>query len=78
MLGPRLLGIQAPRTLRDCNNFYPRVKLSYGDTAIVVLTHPSFYYANVGRRRYLDLVGSDAEVGMVRAAITATRLDFVD
>ena len=78
MLGPRLFGITAPRTLMACDNFYPRVCLDYGDAAIVVLTHPSLYYANVGRRRYLRLVGADAEAAMVRDAISAIGLQPVD
>lgn len=65
MLGPRLFGIKAPPTLTACDSFYPRVCLGYGDAAIVVLTHPSLYSANVGRRRYLHLVGADAEAAMV-------------
>ena len=78
MLGPRLFGIKAPRTLMACDNFYPRVTLDYGDAAIVVLTHPSLYYANVNRRRYLRLVGADAEAAMVRDAVSAIGLQPVD
>jgi hypothetical protein len=72
MLGPRLFGIQTPRTLKACDNFYPRVQFGYGHAAVVVLTHPSLYYANVGRRRYLHFVGADAEAAMVRDAISGT------
>lgn len=71
MLGPRLLGIQPPSTLMACDNFYPRVDLSHGYAAVVVLTHPSLYHANVGRRRYRGLVGADAEAAMVRDATAA-------
>lgn len=75
VLGPRLFGIKAPLTLMACDTFYPRVCLGCDDdAAIVVITHPSLYYANVGRRRYLRLVGADAEAAMVRDAMSAIRL----
>jgi hypothetical protein len=74
MLGPSLFGIKVPPTLKACDNFYPRQNLDYGETAIVVLTHPSLYYANVSRRRYLRLVGADAEAAMVRDARSAVGL----
>jgi hypothetical protein len=32
---------------------------------VVVLTHPSFYYANVGRRKYGQFTGAEAEKGMI-------------
>jgi uracil-DNA glycosylase len=78
VFGPRLFGIEAPRTLTACDNLYPRVCLDYGDAAIVVLTHPSLYYANVGRRRYLHFVGADAEAAMVRDAMSGIGLWPID
>ncbi len=69
MLGPRLFGIQSPRTLMACDNMFCRLPLGYGDATLVVLTHPSLYYANVWRRRYLHFVGAEAEAAMVRDAI---------
>jgi hypothetical protein len=74
MLGPRLFGIQAPPTLMACDSFYLRVRLEGGEVAIVILTHPSLYNANVGRRRYRGLVGADAEAAMVSEAMTAVGL----
>jgi hypothetical protein len=74
MLGPRLFRIKAPPTLMACDSFYPRVCFGNGDAAMVVLTHPSFYYANVRHRRYLRLVGADAEAAMVSDAMSALGL----
>jgi len=39
-------------------------------TACVVLTHPSFRHANVGRRRYKNLEGHAAELALVREALS--------
>lgn len=38
-------------------------------TACVALTHPSFRHANVGRRRYRNMVGHAAELALLREAL---------
>ena len=78
MLGPRLFGIQVPSTLKACDQFYPCVRLERGEAAIVIVTHPSLYCANVVRRRYLSFVGADAEAAMVRDAIAAIGMQPVN
>jgi uracil-DNA glycosylase len=40
--------------------------------SLVLLTHPSYRYANVGKRRYADFIGQDAELNMVRDALFAS------
>ncbi len=46
------------------------------NTTIVALTHPSLRPANVGRRRYKELRGHEAEVAMVRAAIVISGIEL--
>ncbi len=46
------------------------------NTTVVALTHPSLRPANVGRRRYKELRGHEAEVAMVRAAINASSIEL--
>jgi hypothetical protein len=41
---------------------------------VVALTHPSRYNANVRRRRYRGLLGSDAEQSMIADALLALRV----
>lgn len=76
MLGPRLFGIQVPRTLTACDKIYPWVSLDHGVAALVVLTHPSLYCANVWRRRYRHFAGAEAEAAMVQDAILASGLSL--
>ena len=39
--------------------------------SVVALTHPSMRPINVGRRRYRDMQGDLAEIGMVREGMAA-------
>ncbi len=50
------------------------VSSSNWNTSVVALTHPSLRPANVGRRRYNELRGNEAEVAMVREAIKVSRI----
>ena len=64
-LGSRLFGIEVPRTISACENIHAPLNFGYRNVAVVVLTHPSFYHANVVRRRYAGLAGAEAERAMV-------------
>lgn len=68
-IGREVFQLEVPRTLSRCVEVYSRVPAAHGDVAFVTLTHPSFYDANVGRRRFLDYQGSDAEKAMVLRAL---------
>jgi uracil-DNA glycosylase len=70
-LAAAIPGLPAPKTLSSCAEIYRSVPLAHGGTAIVALTHPSFYYANVWRRRYATFVGAGAEQAMIRAGLVA-------
>jgi hypothetical protein len=61
-----------PGSLQDCEHIYPGVSLQHGAVTIVALTHPSYYAANVGRRRYKDLAGSEAEQSMMTDALVTS------
>jgi uracil-DNA glycosylase len=66
VLSPSLLNVTAPATLTACDRIYDSVRQAGGfRTVVVVLTHPSFYHANVWRRRYGSLTGSAAEQAMI-------------
>ena len=73
---PALRGVGAacqvpvPRTLRECDRIY-NIPLPHGPTIIAALTHPSLYDANVGRRRYGDFRGEEAEQAMIADAVSA-------
>lgn len=71
VLGPRLFRIKSPRMISVCETIYAPLRFGYGNVAVVVLTHPSLYHANVGRRRYGGFAGVEAERAMVRDAKTA-------
>jgi hypothetical protein len=60
--------IPIPKALSKCVDVYRDLPTVHGSTALVALTHPSLYFANVGRRRFQDLVGLDAERAMVQSA----------
>jgi hypothetical protein len=42
--------------------------VKHGKVALVALTHPGLYFANVARRRFGDYAGIEAEGAMVQAA----------
>lgn len=65
VLGTHLFHIPVPKTLTAAEDIYP-VSLDYGDVTVVALTHPSFYRANVWRRKYGQLTGSAAETAMIQ------------
>jgi uracil-DNA glycosylase len=67
-LAPRIFRIKAPSTLSACDQVYGPLRLPHGDVTVVALTHPSLYYANVGRRRYAGFAGIEAEKAMVDCA----------
>ena len=73
VLAPRVFGIKAPATLSACDEIYSPVHFPHGDGAVVALTHPSLYNANVFRRRYAGFVGIEAEKAMVDAARSVVR-----
>ena len=57
--------VPAPQTLTACVEIYPSVPLVHGSATVVALTHPSFYDANVWRRKYGRLSGAEAEKAMI-------------
>jgi uracil-DNA glycosylase family 4 len=67
-LGDRVFGFRHPGAISRCDQIYAPMRAPHGQVAIVPLTHPSLYFVNVGRRRFADHVGIEAERAMVRAA----------
>jgi uracil-DNA glycosylase len=65
VLATHLFHVGVPKALTSCSEIYPSVSLPHGNATVVALTHPSFYYANVGRRKYGQLTGAEAEKGMI-------------
>jgi hypothetical protein len=66
------MNVRAPGRLGDCVDIYTNIRLSDGATAVLVgLTHPSYYPVNVGRRRYGNLTGREAELAMIRMGVEA-------
>jgi len=67
-IGKHVFHIPTPRTLSECMDVYTDLPVAHGGVALVALTHPSLYFANVGRRRFQGLMGLDAERAMIRSA----------
>jgi len=71
-------GIASFRMLDDSG--IPKIsKVTFSDvhgvsSTVVALTHPSRRDLNVGRRKYKDFVGSEAEIAMVNEALIETGL----
>jgi hypothetical protein len=63
-----VFSIPVPKTLSECEGLYLDVPLIHGRATVVALTHPSFRHLNVGRRKYGDFIGSDAEKALIAAA----------
>ena len=68
-LGKHVFQVPTPPALSRCVDVYRDLPAAHGPVALVALTHPSLYFANVGRRRYQCLAGVDAERAMVLSAI---------
>lgn len=64
-IGKHMFRIPTPSTLSNCVDVYRDLPAAHGSVALVALTHPSLYFANVGRRRFQGLEGIDAESAMV-------------
>jgi uracil-DNA glycosylase len=62
---------RAPKTLTACVEIYRSVPLTHGSVTVVALTHPSFYDANVWRRKYAGLSGAEAEKAMIADGMTS-------
>ena len=67
-LGRRVFGFRPPDAMSRCDRIYAPLAVAHGETALVALTHPALYFANVGRRRFGAHAGAEAERAMVRAA----------
>ena len=65
VLATHLFHEAAPKSLTSCADIYRSVSLPHGRVTVVALTHPSFYHANVWRRRYGQLTGAESEKGMI-------------
>jgi uracil-DNA glycosylase len=65
VLATHLFHVPAPKTLSACVEIRPSVQLVHGGATVVALTHPSFYDANVWRRKYAGLTGAEAEKAMI-------------
>jgi uracil-DNA glycosylase len=68
-IGREVFHLEVPPTLSRCVEVYSKLPAAHGKVALVALTHPSFYFANVGRRRFLNYQGFDAEKAMVQRAL---------
>jgi uracil-DNA glycosylase len=69
VLAKHLLHVTAPKSLTSCVDIYRSVSLPHGRVTVVALTHPSFYHANVWRRRYGELTEAEAERAMIVDAL---------
>ena len=67
-VGRHIFQVPIQRVLSKCVDVYRDLPAAHGSVALVALTHPSLYFANVGRRRFQDLVGLNAERAMVKSA----------
>lgn len=68
ILGHNIFGFQPPRAISRCDQTYGPFIVKHGKVALVALTHPALYFANVARRRFGDRTGIQAEGAMVQAA----------
>lgn len=68
-IGKQVFQIPIPKTLSACVDVYNGLRGPHGPVALVALTHPSLYFANVRRRRFRELQGFDAEKAMVQSAL---------
>ena len=66
-LGKHVFHVPTPPTLSRCVDVYRDLPAAHGRVALVALTHPSLYFANVGRRRFQSHLGQDAEREMVQS-----------
>jgi uracil-DNA glycosylase len=55
VLATHLFQVPAPKTLSECVEIYRSLPLAHGSVTVVAFTHPSFYDANVWRRKYAQL-----------------------
>jgi len=74
-LGKHVFHVPTPPTLSRCVDVYRDLPSAHGRVALVALTHPSLYFANVGRRRFQCLAGIDAERAMVLSAVPSPNPD---
>ena len=74
-LGKHVFHVPTPPTLSRCVDVYRDLPAAHGPVALVALTHPSLYFANVGRRRFQCLAGIDAERAMVLSAVPSPNPD---
>ena len=66
-IGRHIFQVPTPKTLSKCVDVYRDLPAAHGSVALVALTHPSLYFANVGRRRFQGLEGLNAERAMVQS-----------
>ena len=71
-----VFGERAPDKICDCDFIFHNLCMGHGLGALVALTHPSYYRANIGRRRYRDLEGATAEQAMITDGLTASGMTF--
>jgi uracil-DNA glycosylase family 4 len=67
-IGRELFQLQTPKVLSECVDVYIGLAAAHGRVALVALTHPSLYFANVRRGRFLGHQGFDAEAAMIQQA----------
>jgi uracil-DNA glycosylase len=65
VLAKHLFNVPVAKTLSACVEIYRSLPLAHGSVTVVALTHPSFYDANVWRRKYGRLSGAEAEKAMI-------------
>ena len=70
-MATHLCRVRTPKTLAGCTEIYHPVSLAHGAVTVVALTHPSLYHANVGRRKYGQLGGAEAEKEMIADGLKA-------
>jgi uracil-DNA glycosylase len=73
-LAHEVFHIPKPSSMTEITEIYREVRLPYGHTTLVALTHPSFYGRNVGNRRYGVESGKKAENAMIADGLKAASL----
>ena len=72
-IAKEIFHLPAPKTLAACDGIYQGLPAAHGSVSLVALTHPSLYFANIRRRRYLGHQGLAAERAMIQQAESRSR-----
>lgn len=69
VIGGEVFQFDVPPNMAQCVDVHSNHAAAHGEVVLIALTHPSLYFANVKKRRFLGQQGLDAETALVRRAI---------